>query len=89
MSAIFYFCVFEQRHITKLKCTDILVNEHRIRNVRTDDNQKEQLAKWIYLGEDVIKFIVNYICIYFLCIFWSLLHLVCNDYAVKGEMLLR
>ena len=61
MSAICYFCVFEQRHIMKLKCTDILVDEHRIRNLRTDDNKKEPLAKWIYLGDDVRKFIVEYI----------------------------
>ena len=61
MSAICYFCIFEQRHIRKLKCNDVLVDEHRIRNVRTDDRPKDGLVKWIYLGEDVIKYINRYI----------------------------
>lgn len=62
MSAICYFCLFEQRHIRMLKCSDVLVNEERIRNVRIDDKSDEEgLSKWLFLGKEVLGYINEYI----------------------------
>ncbi len=61
MSAICYFCIFEQRHIRQLKCNDVLINEQRIRNVRMDDKPDDGLLKWIHLGEEIIKYIIAYV----------------------------
>lgn len=61
MSAICYFCIFEQRHIRMLKCSDVLIDEQRIRNVRVDDKPNEGLIKWIHIGKDAIKYITKYI----------------------------
>lgn len=61
MSAICYFCIFEQRHIRMLRCNDVLIDEQRIRNVRVDDKADDGLVKWIYLGEDIRKYIIEYI----------------------------
>ena len=61
MSAICYFCIFEQRHIRQLKCNDVLINEQRIRNVRVDDKPDDGLLKWIHLGEEITKYIIAYV----------------------------
>lgn len=61
MSAISYFCIFEQRHIRMLKCNDVLINEQRIRNVRVDDKPDDGLVKWIHLGEEITKYIIAYV----------------------------
>lgn len=61
MSAISYFCIFEQRHIRMLKCNDVLVNEQRIRNVRVDDKPDDGLVKWIHLGNEITKYIIAYV----------------------------
>lgn len=62
MSAICYFCLFEQRHIQMLKCSDVLIDEARIRNVRVDiTSDDESIVKWIHIDEEVRKFIVRYI----------------------------
>lgn len=61
MSAICYFCIFEQRHIRMLKCSDVLIDEQRIRNVRVDDKPNEGLIKWIHIGKDVMKYIEKYV----------------------------
>lgn len=61
MSAICYYCIFEQRHIRMLKCNDVLINEKRIRNVRVDDKYDDGLVKWIYIGEEIIRYITAYI----------------------------
>lgn len=62
MSALCYFCLFEQRHIQMLKRSDVLIDEDRIRNVRLDDKNVESgLVKWIHLGKEAIRFVVKYI----------------------------
>lgn len=62
MSAICYFCLFEQRHIQMLKCSDVLINEARIRNVRVDDKSDDgSMVKWIHIDEEIIKYIIEYI----------------------------
>lgn len=62
MSAICYFCLFEQRHIRMLRCNEILINENRIRNVRVDDKpDDENLVKWIHLDEKAVEYIMKYI----------------------------
>lgn len=62
MSAMYYFCLFEQRHIQMLKCSDVLLNEARIKNVRLDDKNAEKgLIKWIRLGDEAIGLIAKYI----------------------------
>lgn len=61
MSAICYFCIFEQRHIRMLKCTDVLVDEQRIRNVRVDEKPDDGLVKWIHIGEEITKYIIAYV----------------------------
>ena len=61
MSAISYYCLFEQRHIRTLKCSDVFLDERRIRNVRVDDKANGAgLVKWIHLGEEAVKYIVRY-----------------------------
>jgi integrase len=59
--ALFYSCLFEQRHIMNLRRSDILLEERRIRNIRTDDNGNDELLKWIELNDLTIKHISNYI----------------------------
>lgn len=62
MSAISYHCIFEQKHISMLKCTDILLKEQRIRNVRIDNKDaKDVLVKWIYIEEPIMKYILAYV----------------------------
>ena len=61
MSAICYFCIFEQRHIRMLKCTDVLVAEQRIRNVRADEKPDDGLVKWINVSEEITKYIIDYV----------------------------
>lgn len=61
MSAICYFCIFEQRHIRMLKCTDVLVSEQRIRNVRADEKPDDGLVKWINIGEEITRYIIDYV----------------------------
>lgn len=61
MSAVCYFCIFEQKHIRMLKCNDVLIDEQRIRNVRVDDKPNDGLVRWIHLGEEISKYITAYI----------------------------
>jgi len=61
MSAICYTCIFEQRHIRMLKCSDILIDEQRIRNVRLEDRPDEKLVKWIYIENEIIDYIKTYV----------------------------
>lgn len=63
MSALSYYCIFEQKHLEKLKCNDILIDEQRIRNLRTDSQPKEApfLTKWIHLDAEIMPYIIAYI----------------------------
>lgn len=63
LSAMSYYCIFEQKHILKLKCSDILIDEQRIRNIRVDSQPNEVaiLTKWIHLDEEITQYIVAYI----------------------------
>lgn len=59
--ALFYSCLFEQRHIMNIRRSDILIEERRIRNIRVDENENEELLKWITLNDFTLKHIVDYV----------------------------
>lgn len=59
--ALFYSCLFEQRHIMNLRRSDILLEERRIRNIRTDESGNDELLKWIEMNDLTAKHINNYI----------------------------
>lgn len=59
--ALLYFCLFEQRHIMNLTRNDILLEERLVRNIRTDENENEELLKWIALNDFAYKYVSEYV----------------------------